>query len=192
MEIISLPHPTLRYKSKPVKRINAELRAIVQEMFELMFEANGIGLAANQVDLPLRLFVVNTTAKKGEGEELVFINPVLTRGKGRETAEEGCLSLAGIYGPVARFKNIHVDAYGIDGKPYSADLSGMMARDVQQETDHLDGVMFTDRMNQYELAEIEAELEEFEIEFRSKRTDGSIPDDTTVFARLADFESQFC
>ena len=68
----------------------------------------------------------------------------------------------------------------------------MMARVVQHETDHLDGVMFTDRMNQYELAEIEAELEEFEIEFRSKRTDGSIPDDTTVFARLAEIESQFC
>ena len=85
-----------------------------------------------------------------------------------------------------------MDAYGIDGKPFSADLSGMMARVVQHETDHLDGVMFTDRMNQYELAEIEAELEEFEIEFSSKRADGSIPDDVAVFARLADFESQFC
>ena len=192
MEIISLPHPTLRYKSKPVRRINADLRGIVEEMFNLMYEANGIGLAANQVDLPLRLFVVNTAAKPDEGEELVFINPVLSRGKGRESAEEGCLSLAGIYGPVSRYKTIHVDAYGIDGKPFSADLSGMMARVVQHETDHLDGVMFTDRMNQYELQEIADELEEFEIEFQSLRADGSIPDDTTVFARLAECEEQFC
>ena len=117
---------------------------------------------------------------------------MITRGKGRETAEEGCLSLAGIYGPVARYKTIHVDAYGIDGKPFSADLSGMMARVVQHETDHLDGVMFTDRMNQYELLEIESELEEFEIEFNSKRADGSILDDAAIFEALTEVESRFC
>ena len=146
MEIITHPHPTLKYKSRPVVRINAELKAIVAEMFELMYEAKGVGLAANQVNLPLRLFVANPSGVRGEGEDLVFINPVISKGTGNEVADEGCLSLPGIYGPVNRSKSIHVEAFGIDGSSISMDLDDFLARVVQHETDHLDGVMFTDRM----------------------------------------------
>lgn len=101
MKIITYPHPTLRRVAKPVRRVDAELKRIVREMFDLMYEAKGIGLAANQVDMPIRLFIVNLEAEAGKGEELVFINPVLSRPKGSDEAEEGCLSLPGLYGPVA-------------------------------------------------------------------------------------------
>ncbi len=75
LSIVHYPHPTLRYRSKTIRRVDKELKAIVAEMFELMYEHNGVGLAANQVDLPLRIFVANPAGKRGEGEELVCINP---------------------------------------------------------------------------------------------------------------------
>ena len=91
LEIVQYPHPTLRYKSKPITRVDRELREIVKSMFVLMYEAKGIGLAANQVDLPLQLFIVNTKSDPEEGEELVFINPVITAPKGSHEAEERLL-----------------------------------------------------------------------------------------------------
>ena len=192
MEIITHPHPTLKYKSRPVVRINAELKAIVAEMFELMYEAKGVGLAANQVNLPLRLFVANPSGVRGEGEGLVFINPVISKGTGNEVADEGCLSLPGIYGPVNRSKSIHVEAFGIDGSSISMDLDDFLARVVQHETDHLDGVMFTDRMVDHSLQVIQLEIEEFEIEYRSKVADGLVPGEDAVYAELAEWESKFC
>src|SRR5205085_1806900 len=104
LKIITYPHPTLRYVAKPIRRVDADLRKIVQEMFSLMYESKGIGLAAPQVALPLRLFLINLAGKQGEGEELVFINPVISHPKGSDEAEEGCLSLPGLYGPVIRPK----------------------------------------------------------------------------------------
>jgi len=192
MEIITHPHPTLKYESKPVMRINAELKAIVAEMFELMYEAKGVGLAANQVNLPLRLFVANPSGVEGEGEEFVFINPVISKGTGNEVADEGCLSLPGVYGPVNRAKSIHVEAFSMDGQAISLDLDDFMARVVQHETDHLDGVMFTDRMVEHNLQAIRDEIEEFEIEYRSKLTDGLIPDEQAVYQELAEWETKFC
>ncbi len=97
LQIIQYPHPTLRHRSKPLRRVDAELRKIVAEMFELMYEHEGVGLAANQVDLPYRLFVVNPEGKADAGEsEGVFINPVLSHGRGLEEDEEGCLSIPGV------------------------------------------------------------------------------------------------
>ena len=90
MEIVQYPHPTLRHKSKPINRVDRELKEIVSEMFKLMYEAKGIGLAANQVDLPIQLFIINLKSDPNEGEELVFINPVVTSPKGSDEAEEGC------------------------------------------------------------------------------------------------------
>src|SRR2546423_15111987 len=104
MKVIRYPHPTPRHVSKPLKRIDAEVNEIVRQMFDLMYEHRGVGLAANQVDLPYRLFVMNLSGKRGEGEEFVFINPVLTRPRGLDEKEEGCLSLPGLYAQVKRAK----------------------------------------------------------------------------------------
>ena len=192
MQIVSYPHPTLRYKSKVIRRVDSELRDVVQQMFELMYEAKGIGLAANQVDMPLRLFVINSEGNREEGEELVFINPVLSQPDGQEENEEGCLSLPGVYAPVTRAKQIHVEAYNLQGQPFSATLSDMMARVVQHEHDHLDGVLFTDRVSAEDKLEIEPALHECAIEFQARRDRGEIPDDQQIFSQLAELEQKYC
>jgi peptide deformylase len=192
VQIVSYPHPTLRYKSKVIRRVDSELRDVVQQMFELMYEAKGIGLAANQVDMPLRLFVINSEGNREEGEELVFINPVLSQPDGQEENEEGCLSLPGVYAPVTRAKQIHVEAYNLQGQPFSATLSDMMARVVQHEHDHLDGVLFTDRVSAEDKLEIEPALHECAIEFQARRDRGEIPDDQQIFSQLAELEQKYC
>ena len=192
MQIVSYPHPTLRYKSKVIRRVDSELRDVVQQMFELMYEAKGVGLAANQVDMPLRLFVINSEGNPEEGEELVFINPVLSQPDGQEENEEGCLSLPGVYAAVTRAKQIHVEAYNLRGQPFSATLSDMMARVVQHEHDHLDGVLFTDRVSGEDKLEIEPALHECAIEFQARRDRGEIPDDQQIFSQLAELEQKYC
>jgi peptide deformylase len=143
LQILTYPHPTLRRVSKPLKRVDADLRKTIREMFDLMYAAKGIGLAANQVDLPLRLFIVNLESNPETGEELVFLNPVISRPRGgAEEAEEGCLSLPGLYGPVIRPKEVRINAYNLSGQEFEADVSGLFARCVQHELDHLDGVLF--------------------------------------------------
>jgi peptide deformylase len=189
LEIILYPHPTLRHPSKPLKRVDVELRAIVDEMFELMYVHEGVGLAANQVDLPYRLFVANPTGDRNEkAEEFVFINPVLSGGKGQETDEEGCLSIPGIRAPVTRNATIKVEAYGLDGNEIVFEAADLMARILQHETDHLDGTLFIDRLGPTQFAAIRDELEDFELEYQSRRDTGEIPTPEHLAARILELE----
>lgn len=165
---------------------------MVRTMFQLMYEAKGVGLAANQVDLPLRLFVINLAANPDEGDEHVFINPVVTRPKGLDEAEEGCLSIPGVMGNVRRPEHVHVQAYDLTGNEIQADLEGLFARVVQHELDHLDGVLFTDRLSDTGKLAVQEELEEFELEFKTRRNVGSIPTDEEIARRLKEFEGKYC
>lgn len=192
MHIVHYPHPTLRHKSKPVKCVDGALKKTVREMFDLMYEANGVGLAANQVDLPLRLFVVNIEAKPDAGEELVFINPVISKPKGLEEAEEGCLSLPELYGQVKRPEQIKVNAFNLSGEEIEAQLNGLFARVVQHETDHLDGVLFVDRMSETGQLQVQTELDDFVHDFEFLREKGEIPDDQQIVNRLAELEAKYC
>jgi peptide deformylase len=132
MEIVHYPHPSLRWKSQPVREINAKLKSIVQEMFELMYEHKGIGLAANQVALPIRVFVLNPTGDEKENdEELVFINPEILRKKGTIEGEEGCLSLPDVYGQVRRSEEILVSAFDLTGQEFRLELDDLLSRIVQ-------------------------------------------------------------
>jgi len=189
LEIIQYPHPTLRHPSRPVKKLDAELRGWVAEMFILMYRHKGVGLAANQVDLPYRLFVVNQTGEQGKGEELVFINPVLSSPKGLEEAEEGCLSLPGLYADVRRPAKITIDAFDLRGRPMHLELDGLFARVVQHETDHLDGRLFIDRLNSLGQLKVKAPLEEFEIQFMQRRREGGIPADEAIRARINELQA---
>jgi peptide deformylase len=190
--IITYPHPTLRRVSKPLKRVDAELRTKIREMFEMMYAAKGIGLAANQVDLPLRLFIVNLEAKPDAGEELVFINPVISLPRGgSEEMEEGCLSLPGLYGQVVRPKQVRINAYSLDGQEIRLDATGLFARCVQHELDHLDGVLFPDRMSAGARADIVEGLDEFEAEFRSKRETGGVASEEQIAKQWADWEARY-
>src|SRR5437016_5349208 len=149
MEILPYPHPALRWKSKPIQEINDDLRRIVAEMFDLMYAAEGIGLAANQVGLPYRLFVLNLTGKKEEtDQEHVFINPEIVKRKGTQEAEEGCLSFPKLYGQVRRAGEIIVEAFDLDGQGFELSIDDLASRAIQHESDHLDGVLFTDKLSE--------------------------------------------
>ncbi len=169
MQIVHYPHPALKFKSVDVQQIDGTLRKVIRRMFELMYEANGIGLAANQVGLPFRFFLVNLAARADNpDEELVFINPVMKKRRGNEIGEEGCLSLPGLYGDVRRAEEVTIEAYDLSGQGFAMDLSELPARVVQHESDHLDGVMFTDRMREDNESDlVDLELPKFEEIFRS-------------------------
>lgn len=189
LHIIHYPHPTLRHPSKPLKRVDAELRQIVAEMFELMYEHEGVGLAANQVDLPYRLFVTNVEGNPETKEsEFVFINPVLSGGRGQEEDEEGCLSIPGIYAPVTRNSTIKVEAYDLAGNEITFEAEGLMARVLQHEADHLDGTLFIDRLGPAHLAAVRDKLEEFELDFESRLETGELPDAEKIATRLVELE----
>ena len=192
MNIIHYPHPTLRHKSKPVTRVNRELKEIVREMFALMYKANGIGLAANQVDLPLQLFVINLSGKPDEGEELVFINPVISQPRSQAEAEEGCLSIPEVNGTVLRPEKIHVSAFDLSGNEINATVDGLLARAIQHEHDHLHGVLFIDRLSESVKRNIDGQLYEFENHHEALVKSGEIPDPETNAKRLAEIEAKFC
>jgi peptide deformylase len=184
LSIIEYPHPTLRVRSKPIRRVDQDLRNIAAQMLDLMYEFNGVGLAANQIDLPIRMFVVNPTGERGEGEELVLLNPELQMPKGIESGQEGCLSMPEIFGQVKRPKSIRLSAYDLKGNAIERVVDGFTARVIQHENDHLDGVLFFDRMSDEAKRELDDQLHEMEIVFQSKQKSGSIPQGKELLARL--------
>lgn len=134
--------PVLRQVAAPVREITAEIKRIIADMIETMWHQVGIGLAAPQVGLPYRILVMDD----GEGAAQALINPVIESRSGTIREEEGCLSLPGVFGVVERSKTITVRAMDADGKPVSLEATGLKARIVQHELDHLDGVFFIDRL----------------------------------------------
>jgi peptide deformylase len=192
LSIITFPHPTLRYQAKPLRRVDSRLTEIVARMFELMYEHRGVGLAATQVGLPLRLFVMNSTGRQGDGQEIAMINPVISRPRSNEIAEEGCLSLPNIHGNVIRAKTIRVNAFTMSGDEIDQDFSGYEARIVQHETDHLDGVLFIDRLKEGSETEIIVELEQLQVDFESRQRTGSLADNATLQQELFDWEKAYC
>jgi peptide deformylase len=192
LTIISFPHPTLRYAAKPLKRVDARLNEIVRRMFDLMYEQRGVGLAATQVNLPLQLFIMNPSGQPGEGAETVMINPVVSRPRGTEVAEEGCLSLPGIHADVPRALTVRVNAYGLDGKEIDQDFSNYEARIIQHETDHLHGRLFVDRLKERDAAEIEEDLDSMLADFHSRQRVGAIAANEILLAELAYWEQAYC
>jgi len=188
LTILQYPHPTLRHVSKPLARVDAELREVIAKMFELMYAAKGVGLAANQVDLPYRFFIVNLESDPAKGQEMVFINPVLSHQKGFADAEEGCLSLPGIYADVKRSQRVTIEAYNLAGEAIQIKAEDLLARVVQHETDHLDGRLFIDRLGTAAQLELREKVREFEIQFASQREHGEMPDDATIKRRLEELE----
>jgi peptide deformylase len=134
--------PVLRQVATPVREITAEIKRIIADMTETMWHQVGIGLAAPQVGLPHRILVMDD----GSGGAQALINPVIESRSGTIREEEGCLSLPGVFGVVERTKTITVRAMDADGKPVSLEATGLKARIVQHELDHLDGVLFIDRL----------------------------------------------
>lgn len=153
------PDPILRRKATPVSAVTDEVRAVAARMIQLMYDAEGVGLAAPQVGLSWRMFVADVPASEDRSPDAspptatrgprVFINPVLSSPVGApEPSSEGCLSLPDINGEVLRSPQITVTALDLEGQPFTMAAGGLLARCFQHEVDHLDGVLIIDRMTQ--------------------------------------------
>lgn len=148
LDIYTLGEEVLREKAERISTFDNALAIFVDAMFETMEESDGIGLAAPQVGVPSRLFVVDT---RKPGERMVFINPEIIETSQEQGAyEEGCLSIPGMYYDIVRPIRISVQAQDIKGKPFVLHAEGMLARVIQHENDHLNGVLFIDRMEEAE------------------------------------------
>jgi peptide deformylase len=193
MQIVQYPHPALRWVSKPVREVNDAIRRIAREMLDLMYSAKGIGLAANQVALPIRLFVLNPKSDPALTEhERVFVNPQITDRKGIVEEEEGCLSLPGVFGKLKRAKIIKVTALGLDAQPFELEAEGLMSRAIQHEVDHLQGVVFTDKLNPLEKLRVIVKIREFERTFRHSQQAGATPSNGELTKRLTELEGVHC
>lgn len=139
-EILKIPHPTLLKKAKPVEKITANVLKVLDNMYETMKFAEGVGLAAPQVNILKRLAVVD--AEDGKGR-LDLINPEILEGKDEEIGPDGCLSVPGFSGETLRYKWIRVRTWTRDGEVVEFEESGFRARAIQHEIDHLDGILYT-------------------------------------------------
>ena len=178
LKIVQYPHQALRFKAKPVTSIDKEFHLRIGRMFELMYEAKGLGLAANQVAIPHQFLVLNITGDPSQKElEEVFINPVIVERKGTVDDSEGCLSFPGLYQRVRRAKSVKVQAYNIKGEAVEIEASGLASRAWQHEIDHLNGVLFVDKMSLVSRIASKTSLGEMESEFRLAQKNGEVPKD---------------
>ncbi len=144
-EIIKLPDKRLRLKSEPVKRIDASVRKLIDDLFETMYEAPGIGLAAIQIAVPKRVVTMDLSKKEDDHKPQVFINPeVIWTSDETSKYEEGCLSIPEFYEEVERPAQVKVKYLDIDGNEQEIEASGLMATCLQHEIDHTNGVLFID------------------------------------------------
>jgi peptide deformylase len=147
-DILILPDKRLRSVSKPVGGIDAEIRTLVDDMFETMYKAPGIGLAAIQVAVPVRVVVMDLSKREENSEPRVFINPEITwRSEETSHYEEGCLSIPEIHEEVERPACVKVRYLDLDGNPQEVDADGLFATCIQHEVDHLNGVLFIDHIS---------------------------------------------
>ena len=167
MNIVNYPDPVLRQKAKPLTEINKEVYLKVEEMMELMYQAQGIGLAAPQVGWSVRLFIID--ADGDSHGETVFINPVITEEVGELNKEEGCLSFPGIMSKIVRAQRIKGQAYNLKGQKIEIEAEGLAARAWQHEIDHLNGCLFIDKMSPANRLAISHQLKEFERSYKGAR-----------------------
>lgn len=152
LDIYTLGDEVLSEKAGKVTKFDSALRMLVDAMFETMDEADGVGLAGPQVGVTERLFVVDTHR---EGERLAFINPeIIETGVEEVPYEEGCLSIPGVYHDVMRPSTVTIQAQDVNGKAFTIKAQGLLARVVQHENDHLNGVLFIDRLDDEERAKV--------------------------------------
>lgn len=149
LEILTYPDPRLRELAKPVATVDDSIREIVDNMAETMYAAPGVGLAATQVGVPLRIFVVDTAAE-GESSQLrVFINPEILELRGKHLWREGCLSFPDVSEEVKRAEWVRARALDREGKPFELEAEGLLAVAIQHETDHLNGVLMIDQVSSF-------------------------------------------
>ena len=146
-EICKYPDPVLRKKAVPVKVVDDDLRQLVDDMVETMYAEPGVGLAAPQIGVSLRLLVTDITVGERSDSLIVLVNPQIVSASGRVTEEEGCLSIPGIRAEIPRAESVEIRGWDLDQQEVSVKGSGYLARAFQHEMDHLDGILIWDRMS---------------------------------------------
>lgn len=161
LDVITLPHHTLRKKANVVSDFSNALKKLSEDMLESMYAEKGIGLAANQVNVLERVIVVDVSEEKNN--PIVFVNPeIIWASEETDEAEEGCLSLPSIYaGPVSRHTQIKVKAQEVDGAEFELEAEGLMARCIQHEIDHLEGILFIDYLSRLKQERAIKKLQKF-------------------------------
>jgi len=170
LTILEYPDPRLRTRAVPVDAVDDNLRDLIDDMLETMYAANGIGLAATQVNVHRRLLV--TDVSEAHDEPRVFVNPEILDRDGTTLSQEGCLSVPGYYDEVQRAERVRVRAWGRDGKPFEAALDGLLAICVQHEIDHLDGKLFVDYLSEMKRQRVRKKL----AKDRRLRAEGRAPE----------------
>ena len=193
MKIVNYPHPALRHKSRPLTMIDKEVRLQAERMLALMYEAKGLGLAANQVAWPFQLLVMNETADPLQKEfEHVVINPVIDEEsrKGSMEGDEGCLSFPELFQKVRRSRTVTVHAYNLQGQAVEITCSDLPSRVLQHEIDHLHGVLFIDKMSMIGKMSSRSALRTLESDYRKAQERGEIPSDDDIARLLAALEAE--
>ena len=178
LTIVEYPHPALRMKCNPVTTIDKDVVMVAGQMLELMYKHEGLGLAAPQVALNYRLLVINFSGKPEDKEqEFVAINPVIVEQKGTIKDREGCLSFPGLYQDIRRAKTVKVQGYTLEGKGFEMSCTELAARIWQHEIDHLNGVMFIDKMGPIARMSSKKDLDGYIAAFEKKKRKGELPPD---------------
>jgi peptide deformylase len=184
VKIVKYPHPALREKAAPITAIDKTVQMAAAQMLDLMYQSEGLGLAAPQVALPIQLLVMNFEGDPDRKDlEYVAINPVIVETKGGTISDrEGCLSFPGLYQNVRRHKTVKVQFYNLQGVLQEMVAHDLPARVWQHEIDHLQGVLFIDKMGSLGLARSQKDLEKFIADFEKEKKKGELPAD--LVARL--------
>jgi len=157
MTVLQYPDERLRKVAQQIEKVDDDIRSVIDDMFETMYEEQGVGLAASQVDVHKRLFV--TDCSEDQNEPLAFINPEITETEGHFKNDEGCLSFPGVYAKVERAEKITVTALDKNGERFSRSAEGLLAICIQHELDHLDGKLFVDYLSPLKRERIRKKLE---------------------------------
>lgn len=157
MTVLQYPDERLRKVAQQIEKVDDGVRAVIDDMFETMYEEQGVGLAATQVDIHQRLFVADCS--EDQNEPLVFINPEITEAEGHFKNDEGCLSFPGVYAKVERAEKITVTALDKNGEQFSRSAEGLLAICIQHEIDHLNGKLFVDYLSPLKRERIRKKLE---------------------------------
>jgi len=168
LDILHFPDKRLRTKAREIQSIDDDLRRFIDDMFETMYEAPGIGLAATQVNVHKRLMVIDVSEENDQ--PLCFINPIITHKEGVELMQEGCLSVPGFYEDIERAEAITVKALDKQGKDFELTTDGLLAVCIQHEIDHLDGKLFVDYLSPLKRNRIRKKLERMEKELAAQQT----------------------
>ena len=169
--ILEYPDPRLRTRAQPVTRFDAELGRLIDDMFETMYSAPGIGLAATQVDVHRQVIVIDISSERNE--PLVFINPEIVAREGEASTEEGCLSVPGIFDQVKRAAKVRVRARDRQGEAFERDYDDILAVCIQHEMDHLDGKLFVDYLSALKRERIRKKLDKERKERASRPRQGA-------------------